>query len=142
VISALWLMYTGLAATVLAVILSLVDIGRLGNLAKQYQSVDTIAYNQETAYIILLVFLALIGGIIGIAIWIVCAVAVRKGRHWGAVLGTVFFGLNCVSMMTIAFGTQGDPATKIMSVLMWVIGLVAVILLWQNQSRGFYRAFR
>ena len=142
VLNALRLMYTGLAATVLAIILSVVDIAHLGNLASQYHYVNTDAYNHEQASIGLVVLFALIGGIIGVIIWILCAMAVRKGRQWGAVLGTVFFGLDCVGMLTIAFGTHDDPASKIMSVLVCVIGLVAVILLWQNQSRAFYRAFR
>jgi serine/threonine protein kinase len=142
VMNALRLMYTGLAATVLAIILSIVDIVRLSKLASQNQFVNPVTYNNETTSIGFVVIFALVGGLIGIAIWILCAVAVRKGRQWGAVVATVFFGLDCVGMLTIAFATHEDPASKIMSVLVWVIGLVAVILLWQNQSRAFYRAFK
>jgi serine/threonine protein kinase len=142
VINALRLMYTGLAATVLAIILSVVDIAHLGNLAKQYQYVNTVAYNRENLSIGLIAIVALVGGIVGVVIWILCAVAVRRGRQWGAVLGTVFFGLDFAGMLVIAAGTHDDPATIIMSVLVCLIGLVAVILLWQNQSRAFYRAFK
>jgi hypothetical protein len=142
VINALWLMYTGMAATVLALILSVVDIARLGNLAKQNQYVNTVGYHHETTSIALIFVFSLIGGIIGIVIWIVCAVAVRKGREWAASLGTVFFGLDCIAMLTILLATYEDPVSKIMSVLVWVIGLVAVILIWQGPSRAFYRAFR
>jgi hypothetical protein len=142
VINALRLMYTGLAATVLAIILSVVDIAHLGNLAKQYQYVNTVAYNRENLSIGLIAIFALVGGIIGVVTWILCAVAVRRGRQWVAVLGTVFFGLDFAGMLVIAASTHDDPATIIMSVLVCLIGLVAVILLWQNQSRAFYRAFK
>jgi hypothetical protein len=142
VANALRLMYTGLAATVLTIILGAVDVAHLGSLAKQNQYIDAVAYSHDTGSIVIISICAFVGGIIGVVGWILSASAVRRGRQWGAVVGTVFFGLDVIVMLTILSGTAQAPASKIMSVLVWGIGLVAVILLWQNPSRAFYRAFK
>jgi hypothetical protein len=142
VVNALRLMYTGLAATVLTIILGAVDVAHLDTLQKQNQYYDVVAYNHETSSIAIISVFAFVGGIIGVVGWILSASAVRRGRKWGAVVGTVFFGLDLACMLTVLSGAYEAPASKIMSLLVWGIGLVAVILLWQAQSRAFYRAFR
>jgi hypothetical protein len=59
------------------------------------------------------------------------------GRSWARVLSTVFSGLATVATLTLdpagAWGLFG-------AILSWLIGLGAVILLWQRSSSYYFRA--
>jgi hypothetical protein len=137
--SAVRLMYLGLAAGVLGIILGIVDISHLARLASDVQYTDTDAYNRYNVSIGLIAACAVAADALGIVTWIMCAYAVRRGRPWGATLGSVMLGLDTIFMLSVVIGVQQAPAAKVMSLLVWVIGLVAVILTWQGPARAFYR---
>jgi len=80
--------------------------------------------------------------IVGLVMWPLCASAVRKGRQWGAVVGTVLFGIDLIFMLSILLAAHDAPLSKLMSVIIWGLGVVTVILVWNSQSRAYYRAFR
>ena len=135
-------MYGALAATVVAIIVAIVDMVRLDHQAALHQYVNPALSAQETTslgFIVLFVFLPDIGGLVT---WPLCAWALRKGRQWGAVVGTVLFGLDLILMLATLFTAQYAPLSKLMSVIIWGLGLVTVIVAWSSQSRAFYRAFR
>jgi hypothetical protein len=140
VINGVRLMYAGLAVTVLSFIFGLVDITRLDRVATK-DPLTPVQLAAQSSVGILAVF-AFIGSIIGFVMWPVCASAIRRGRLWGAVVGTVFFGLDTIGMLSVLVGVHGGAASKMFSVLVWVVGLVAIILAWNPQARAFYRAFR
>lgn len=72
-----------------------------------------------------------------IALWLWMAWKCAAGRSWARILSTVLFGLATVATLTLgpagAWGLFG-------SILSWVIGLGAVILLWQRSSSSYFRA--
>jgi hypothetical protein len=48
-------------------------------------------------------------------------------------VSTVFFGIDTLSVLA-SLGVLGGGLTRIYGLVVWVIGLIAVILLWQRPS--------
>jgi hypothetical protein len=94
--------------------------------------------NQLNTFII---SLAIVSGLVGIALWLWMARANGQGRNWARILSTVLFFLATLDL----FGVLSQPKTLlglVFPVLTWLIGLGAVILLWQRPSTEFIRAPR
>jgi serine/threonine protein kinase len=82
------------------------------------------------------------GGAIGIVCWLVIARALRRGRSWTRIAGTVLLALNTASLLTVLLATHNDPGVKTASLLVWIIGLAAAIPLWGRQASNFFQAWR
>ena len=135
-------MYGGLAATIIAIIVAIVDMVRLDHQAAVHQFADPTLSGQETTALGFIVLFVFLPDIAGLVMWPLCAWAVRKGRQWGAVVGTVLFAIDLVLMLATVLTAQGAPLSKLMSVIIWGLGLVTIIVLWNPASRVFYRTFR
>jgi serine/threonine protein kinase len=135
-------MYTGLGVTIIAIVLSIADMVRLDHQAAISQNVNPALTQQDTTSLGFVALLVFFPGIVGLVMWPLCAWAIRKGRQWGAVVGTVLFGLDLILMLATLFAAHDAPLSKLSSVLICALGLVAVITAWNPQARAFYRAFR
>jgi hypothetical protein len=142
------LMYGGLAATVVALIVALVNYG-------QYSHAATVAKNQlrltaeghynQTAG---LLAIAVAADFLGIACWVVVAVACRRGRGWTRVTASVLLGVYTVVMLLVLAGTHNDPGarlndvgTRFLTLVVWGLGVAALIPLWTQQARAFFAAW-
>ncbi|HTU76212.1 MAG TPA: protein kinase [Trebonia sp.] len=142
VASGLRVMYTALGATVVAIVVSIVDMVRLNHLSVINQATSPGLSNQETTTLGFIVLFTFIPYLAGLVMWPVCALAVRKGRQWGTVVGTVMFGLDVIPLVLTLTLATGAPLTKLFTVIIWALGLVTIIMLWSTRARAFYRAFR
>lgn len=70
-------------------------------------------------------------------VWLWMAWKNKSGRTWARVLSTVLFGLCCIAT-PLDLGT-GAMASKVLSVVIWLVALAATIQLWQRESGPFYR---
>ena len=136
VLNAVKLMYAGAAVSTVSLVISLVDIsGTKAAIQKARPSLTTAQVNQLNTFIITL---AIVSGVIGIALWLWMAKANGQGRNWARILSSVLFGLATLDM----FGVLSQPKTLlglVFPVLTWLIGLGAVILLWQKESTAFFK---
>ena len=82
------------------------------------------------------------GGLIGAALWLWMAQSCRAGKGWARVVSTVFFGIDTLSVLVGVAGVQGGGVSRIYGILVWVIGLIAIVLLWQRSSSDYFRAPR
>jgi hypothetical protein len=82
--------------------------------------------------------IAVVADVIGIACWVVLAIAARRGRAWTRVTGTVLLGVYTVVMLFVLLGTHNDPGARFFTLLAWALGLAAVIPLWTQQAREFF----
>jgi hypothetical protein len=74
-----------------------------------------------------------------IALWLGIARACRRGRSGARVAGTVLFGLYSLGVLGVVASTQaGFGPAKVLSLIGWLIGLGAVIALWQPPSSAFF----
>ena len=135
VLNAVKLMYAGAAVSTVSLIVSLVDIsGTKAAIRKARPSLSATQVNQLNTFII---SLAIISGVIGIALWLWMARANGQGRNWARIVSTVLFGLATLDL----FGVVSQPKTLlglVFPLLTWLIGAGAVFLLWRGESTTFF----
>jgi hypothetical protein len=80
---------------------------------------------------------AIVDGLIGAGLWIFIAQACKRGKNWARTTGTVLFGINTVQVLGGLPIPVAAPV-KIFALVVWLVGLGAVVLLWQGSSSGFF----
>jgi hypothetical protein len=83
-----------------------------------------------------------LGGLLGVVCWLVIASAARRGRGWTRTVATLLLGLDTAGLLTVLIGTGNDPTVRFTTVIIWIIGLAATILLWGRQARDFFAYYR
>ena len=134
--NAVKLMYTGAAVSTVSLI-SLPGRYRRHEVRDQEGAAQPhrAQVNQLNTFII---SLAIISGLVGIALWLWMARANGQGRNWAPILSSVLFGLATLDL----FGVITQPKTVlglVFPVLTWLLGLGAVVLLWRPDSTAFFR---
>ena len=136
VANAVKLMYVGAAVSTVSLIISLADIsGTKTAIRKAKPSLTATQVNQLNTFII---SLAIVSGLIGIALWLWMSRANNQGKNWARILSTVLF---CLATLDLV-GVFGEPKTVlglIFPVLTWLVGLGAVFLLWRPDSTAFFK---
>ena len=139
VLNAVKLMYAGAAVSAVSLIISLVSIGGTKDaIRKARPSLTPAQVNQLNTFIIAL---AVVSGVIGVALWLWMAQKNGQGRNWARILSTVLFGLATLDM----FGVLSQPKTVlglVFPVLTWLIGLGAIVFLWRRESTEFFKPRR
>ena len=137
--SAVKLMYAGAAISAVSLVISLATIGGTKDaIRKARPSLTATEVNQLNTFIIAL---AVVSGVIGVALWLWMARKNGEGKSWARILSTVLFALATVDL----FGVVSQPKTVlglVFPVLTWLIGLGAVILLWRGESTEFFKPRR
>jgi hypothetical protein len=76
-----------------------------------------------------------------IALWLGIARACRRGSSGARVAGTVLFAVHTVGVLGVATSSQaGLGPAKVLTLIGWLIGLGAVLALWQRPSSAFFTA--
>jgi hypothetical protein len=136
VVNAVKLMYAGAAVSTVSLIVSLVSIGGTKTeIRKARPNLTAAQVNQLNTFIIAL---ALLSGIVGIALWLWMARANSQGKNWARIVSTVLF---CLATLDLV-GVFSEPKTLlglIFPALTWLIGVGAVFLLWRPASSAFYK---
>ncbi|HYB18718.1 MAG TPA: hypothetical protein VEF71_25080 [Streptosporangiaceae bacterium] len=136
VLNAVKLMYAGAAVSTVSLIISLADIsGTKAAIRKARPNLTATQVNQLNTFII---GLAIVSGVIGIALWLWMARANGQGKGWARILSTVLFGLATLDL----FGVFSQPKTAlglVFPVLTWLVGAGAIWLLWRPESTAFFK---
>jgi hypothetical protein len=81
--------------------------------------------------------------LIGAGLWLWMARGSRAGKGWARTVSTVLFVIATISIIASvasaghrAFGA----ATKLYELVGWLIGLVAIVLLWRRASADYFRS--
>jgi hypothetical protein len=130
-------MYAGAAISAISLIVTLATISNLRTAIHNANPAFSASklHSAEMAAVVL----AIVFGLIGIGLWIWMARANRAGKNWARITATVFFGLDTLSLL-VGF-RQAEPAlSRVVSLLVWLAGLGAVILLWQKVSSAYFAA--
>ena len=135
-LNAVKLMYAGAAVSTVSLVISLVDIsGTKAAIRKARPSLTAAQVNQLNTFIIAL---AVVSGVLGVALWLWMSRANGQGRNWARIVSTVLFGLATLDL----FGVLSQPKTVlglVFPVLTWLIGAGAVFLLWRSESNAFFK---
>ena len=91
--------------------------------------------------------MAIVYGLVVIALWVWMARPNGQGRNWARIVSTVLFALAALQLTGQA--SAGQPASHagfavmvfglIVPVLAWLAGLAAVWLLWRPASTAFFK---
>ena len=141
---AVQLMYLGALASLVGIILELLTrhslrtfihdhATRNGSRLTPAQVADT--YHAELVALVVV-------GLIGVGLWIWMARMNGRGRNWARITSTVFFALDTLGAIgALAGGSlSGGNANRFYGLVVWIIGLAAIILLWQRQSSDYFQA--
>jgi hypothetical protein len=138
VLTAVRLMYAGAAVSLINVLVSLAAI----NLIKTaFEAQNPLTQDPTQGAASLAATGVIISGAVGIWLWLGLASATRKGRRWPRTVGTILLGLDTIGLLG-TLGRAGIPAVKTFNVLIWLIGLMAVISLWRRPSSEYFAASR
>ncbi|HXB50872.1 MAG TPA: hypothetical protein VNW50_24190 [Streptosporangiaceae bacterium] len=78
-------------------------------------------------------------GIVGVLLWLWMAWANNRGSSWARIVATVLFALDTISFVL----EVGRASVSIIVIAIgWLIGLGAVILLWNRQTTQYINAGR
>jgi len=136
VVNAVKLMYTGAAVSTVSLIISLLDIG--GTKAAIRAARPNLTATQVNQLNTFIISLAIVSGLLGIALWLWMAWANRQGKNWARIVSTVLFGLATLDLL----GVLTEPKTAVgvlFPVLTWLVGLAAIWLLWRPDSTAFFK---
>ena len=136
VLNAVKLMYVGAAVSTVSLVISLASIGGTKDAIKKARpSLTATQVNQLNTFIIAL---AVVSGVIGVALWLWMARKNGEGKNWARILSSVLFGLATLDL----FGVLSQPKTAlglVFPLLTWLVGLGAVVLLWRKESTEFFK---
>ena len=137
VLRAVRVMYVGLAASLLGIVVDLTTLSATrSEILKRNPGYTAVQLN-NAEHLEIGLFIA--GGLIGAALWLWMAQSCRAGKSWARVVSTVFVGIDTLSVLVGATAVQGGGLSRIYGFIVWVIGLIAVILLWQRASSAYFR---
>lgn len=77
-------------------------------------------------------------GLVELALWLWMIWKVRAGRPWARILSTVFFGLTCLQFLIVLL--VGSVGARITVSVYFIVGLVALIMLYRRESSDFFAA--
>jgi hypothetical protein len=84
-----------------------------------------------------LVASAIVGGLVGAGLWVFVARACHSGKGWARITGTVLFGIATVQGLSSLVAPEA-ALVKGFWLVVWLVGLGAVVLLWQGSSSAFF----
>jgi hypothetical protein len=139
VANAVKLMYAGAVISAIEVIISLTTIGSVKSaIIKTYPHYSAAkVHDLEVAGIAGVV----VSGLIGIALWLVVARLNAAGRNWARIVASVLFGINTIELVSL-FVQPHALIGILFAVLLWLVGLGAIVMLWHRDSSAYFRAPR
>jgi hypothetical protein len=147
--NAVRVMYMGAAASLIGVVIDLATVGPpRDQLATPNDNGAALTATQLTASVHvatgahLAIFALVVAGVIGVAAWIWMAQSNQSGKRWARIVATVLFGVDTLSLIAGINGASalsGTAATRTYGIVIWLIGLAAIVLLWQRTSSAYFR---
>ncbi len=132
---AVLLMYAGAAVTAIGLVLSVIAVATGQKALRASHPHATAAQLHATQNV--LITIAIASGILEIAAWLLMARANRNGLKWARIVATVLFAFSTANLASHLHGTATIGNT-IYSVLIWLAGLGAVVLLWLRESSAYF----
>jgi hypothetical protein len=139
VLTAVKLMYAGAVVTAISLIVTLLTISSLKT-AIHNRSPKLTSTQLHTAEVAVVV-VAVIVGLISIGLWIWMASANKAGKNWARITATVFFGLDTLGVLA-SFAQAQTLLGRLISLVGWLVGLGAILMLWRKESSAYFAAPR
>lgn len=133
--TAVKLMYAGAALSFIELVVNLTAIGSVKTaIHKSFPHyTSTQVHAAEVSYVVVVV----LSSVIAIGLWLWMARANAAGRNYARITGTVFFGLNTLFFL-LSLARPHASVGLVFSLLVWLVGLGAVIMLWRKESGPYF----
>jgi hypothetical protein len=135
VLNAVKLMYAGAALSALGIVISLVTISSLKSAIEARD--PTFTTTKLHAAEAVAIGGVIVGGLIAIGLWLWMAWANGKGRNWARIVSSVLFGINTLDVLLL-LGQPHAAISVAFSLIVWLVGVGAIVLIWSKQSAPFY----
>jgi hypothetical protein len=137
---AVQLMYAGAVASLIGIIIALTTLSSIKSqiISKNPSLTTTQVNNAEHVAIGILIA----SGLIGAALWLWMAQSSKAGKGWARIVSTVLFAIQTINVLAGAAAVASGGASRIYSIVIWLIGLGAIIFLWQRSSTEYFKAPR
>jgi hypothetical protein len=135
VVMAARLMYAGAVVSAISLIVGLATVGSLrSNLHKSDPSLTPAQlHNLQTVVVVGSVVI----GLVSIGLWIWMAMANKAGKNWARIVASILFGLDTIFLL-LGLARAGAAAGTLVSILTWLIGLGAVVMLWRRDASEYF----
>ena len=137
VVMAVRLMYAGAVVSAVSLVVGLATVGSLRTALHKSQPSLTPTQLHDLQTVI--VVGSVVVGLISIGLWVWMALTNKAGKSWARIVATVLFGLDTLFLL-LGLARAGAAASFLVSILIWLIGLGAVILLWRKDSSEYITA--
>lgn len=137
VVMAVRLMYAGAVVSAVSLVVGLATVGSLRTALHKSQPTLTPTQLHDLQTVVVVGSIAI--GLISIGLWVWMALMNKAGKSWARIVATVLFGLDTLFLL-LGVARAGAAASSLVSVLIWLIGLGAVILLWRKDSTEYITA--
>ena len=140
VLRAVKVMYAGVAASLIGIVIDMTTLSATRAAIIKHSPTLTTAQVNSAEHVEIGLFIA--SGLIGAALWLWMAQSCRAGKGWARIVSTVLFAIDTLAVLITNAGTTGGGLTRAYGLVVWVVGLIAIILLWQRASSGYFRSAR
>jgi hypothetical protein len=123
-------MYAG--AAIQAIVL-IIDLATIGSLKSVDRHLAISQFNADVGRDVLFDLLV-------VGLWVWMGWASWRGRYWVRIAATVLFGLDTLLLIRFLFQPSALNFNVVVEVLTWLVGLGAIILVWNGKSTAFHRA--
>ena len=137
VLNAVRVMYVGAAASILGIVIDVLTVGATKRAIENRSHHLTTSQINSSQHVLVIAFI--IGGLIGAAVWFFLARSCRGGQNWARITGTALFALATVDTL-VGLSAPIAGTVKIWAILVWLVGLTAVVFLWRRSSTAFFKA--
>ena len=137
---AVQLMYAGAAASLIGIIIALTTLSSIKSQIISKNPSLTATQVNNAQHVAIGVLIA--SGLIGAALWLWMAQSSKAGKNWARIVSTVLFAIETINVVAGASALSSGGASRIYSIVIWLIGLGAVILLWRRSSTEYFKAPR
>jgi len=134
---AVLLMYAGAALSAVSLIVSVLSFHAIERVIRNASS--TLTAQQVHNDAIVAVTIAVVESLIAIGLWLLMAWGNKNGQSWARITATVLFGLNTLFLL-LSFVRATVSASLAFSVVVWLVGLGAVVMLWRKESSQYFAA--
>jgi len=128
-------MYTGAALSAVSLIVTVLSLHAIERVIRNASS--TLTAQQVHNDAIVAVTIAVVESLIAIGLWLLMAWGNKNGQSWARIVATVLFGLNTLFLL-LSFVRATVSVSLAFSVLVWLIGLGAIVLLWRKESSEYF----
>lgn len=137
VLTAVKLMYAGAVLSAIGVVVQFIGIpSERAHLRQQHN--PKLSSDQIHSIVIGSVVLIAAIGIVSVGLWIWMARSNGAGKPWARIVSSALFALSTLDLLT-SLRALGFQIGLVLGLLIWLVGLAAIILLWRKDSTAYFK---